>query len=167
MDQNSILKLQQLHPKLRAKAIKCYTEAVLATPKDIHPVIEQTYRSFAESDYDYQLGRTIKNPDGADKNHPLGQIVSNAPGGYSWHNYGLALDFHLLVNGKAVWDKNQEGWMTVVNIFKDAGFNWGGEFTGKFKDAPHLEHKMGMGLVELLKMHIANKLIPGTPYVNF
>lgn len=166
MDTNSILKLQQLHPKLRDIAIRAYSQAVLATPKDVHPVIDQTYRSFAESDHDYQLGRTIINPDGRDTHHPMGQIISNAPGGHSWHNYGLAFDFYLIVNGVRSW-KVTDSWMTVVNVFKTVGFNWGGEFAGKFKDPPHLECKMGQSINGLLELHVENKLIPNTPYVNF
>lgn len=173
MDQNSTEKIRTAHPKLRAIMLSCYCKAVLATPDNVHPVIEQVYRSFEESDHDYQLGRTIKNPDGVSASRPMGQIISNAPGGHSWHNYGLALDFHLQINGKPYWPANEveaaknENWMIVVNIFKNSGFNWGGEFPGGFKDSPHLEHKMGQTIKGLLALHQQGKLIPGTPYVNF
>ena len=153
---NSLEKLQLLHPShgLRELATECYNKAVQATPKGVHPVIDQTYRTFAESDALYQQGRTKP-----------GQIVSNAQAGHSWHNYGLALDFHLVVNGKDIWDVNHD-WMTVVNIFKDAGFTWGGDFVGSFKDYPHLEIKFGHTIVELLQMHKDGKFIPGTEYLD-
>ena len=151
----SIDKLNQLHPKLRAIAIKAYNEAVLATPAGIHPVVDQTYRSFAESDKLYQQGRTMP-----------GEIISNAKAGQSWHNWALALDFHLVINGKDSWDVD-ENWMKVVNIFKAANFNWGGDFPGKFKDYPHLECKMGQTLNSLMSSYEAKNFIEGTEYINF
>lgn len=165
-DTLSISKLQLLHPKLRDTATQAYREAVQATPAGVHPYIVETYRSFAESDHDYQLGRTIVNPDGKSPEQPMGDIISNAPGGHSWHNYGLALDFGLKINGTPSYDEDKN-WMIVVNIFEKYGFNWGGDFAGKFKDGPHLECKMGQTINGLLQLHIENKLIPNTPYVNF
>jgi peptidoglycan L-alanyl-D-glutamate endopeptidase CwlK len=159
MDQQSLDKLNQLHPKLRDIAIKAYNNAVLATPDGVHPVIDQTYRSFAESDKLYQQGRTTP-----------GEIVSNAKAGQSWHNYALALDFHLIENGKDVWPDNppqDHNWMIVVNIFKAAGFNWGGDFAGNFHDYPHLEYKFGQTLNGLLASYEDGHFIPGTQYVNF
>jgi len=166
MDNRSITLLNQLHPKLRTLALACYGNACKETPVGVHPIINQTYRSFAESDHDYQLGRTIVNPDGRSAKKPMGNIISNAPGGHSWHNYGLALDFYMLINGRQSYTVD-ENWMTVVNIFCDAGFNWGGKFPGDLQDDDHLECKMGQKISGLLQLHTENKLIPGTPYVNF
>jgi peptidoglycan L-alanyl-D-glutamate endopeptidase CwlK len=133
---NSTAQIQTLHPKLRDIAQQAYNEAVQATPAGVHPVITQGYRTFAESDKIYQQGRTLPGP-----------IVSNAKAGQSWHNYGLAIDFVLMVNGNEKWDVDHN-WLTVVNIFKSHGFNWGGDFPGSFKDYPHLEMKMGHTLTE-------------------
>jgi peptidoglycan LD-endopeptidase CwlK len=141
---NSIDKLNQLHPKLRAAALTAYGEAVHATPVGVHPVIDQTYRTFAESDKLYQQGRTTP-----------GEIVSNAKAGQSFHQYGLALDFHLVVNGKDSWDVDSN-WNIVVDIFKNHGFTWGGNWTGGFKDYPHLEQKMGYTWQKLLEMYQNN-----------
>jgi len=155
METHSIDQLQLLHPKLRDIATKAYYEAVKATPALVHPFIDQTYRTFAESDAIYAQGRTTP-----------GEIVSNAKGGQSWHNHGLALDFHLQIDGKDSWDVDNN-WMTVVNIFKSHGFNWGGEFAGSFKDYPHLEYKFGQTLSGLLELHNEGKFIDGTQYVDF
>lgn len=151
---NSTEKLELLHPKIREAAKQAYAEAVGATPLNVHPVIDQTYRTFEESDKLYQQGRTTP-----------GVIVSNSQAGQSYHNYSLALDFHLQVDGKDVWavDKN---WMIVVNIFKKHGFSWGGDFSGSFKDYPHLENKLGHNWRELLALHKAGDFIEGTEYVN-
>lgn len=150
---SSIAQLNTLHPKIRAIALNAYNEAVAATPKGAHPVITQGLRSFAESEKLYQQGRTTPGP-----------IVSKAKAGQSWHNYGLALDFVLLVNGKQTWQVNTD-WLTVVNIFKKHGFTWGGNFAGNFKDYPHLEIKLGYTLTQLTALYNAGKFIPGTTYL--
>lgn len=154
MEQHSIAQLQLLHPAIRDKAIEAYYEAVKATPALVHPYIDQTYRTFAESEALYNQGRTTP-----------GEIVSNAKAGQSYHNYALALDFHLQVNGVDKWDVDTN-WMVVVNVFKAHGFTWGGDFTGSFKDYPHLEMKLGHNWRDLLVLHDAGKFIPGTTYVQ-
>lgn len=154
MDTLSTEKLQLLHPKLRDIALQAYEEAVSATPVGVHPVIDQTYRTFAESDALYAQGRTTP-----------GSIVSNAKAGQSYHNYALALDFHLLINGKDSWDTD-DNWMKVVDIFKSHGFTWGGDFAGNFKDYPHLENRFGYNWRDLLAKHDAGDFINGTTYVN-
>jgi hypothetical protein len=154
METHSLQQLQLLHPKLRDIAIKAYNEAVQATPAGIHPYIDQTYRTFEESDKIYQQGRTLP-----------GEIISNAKAGQSYHNYAIALDFHLQVNGKDIWDVDAD-WMKVVNIFKSHGFTWGGDFAGSFKDYPHLEMTFGYNWQQLLAKHNAKDFIAGTEYVN-
>lgn len=153
MDDISIIRLNQLHPLIRQSALDAYNEAVTATPPGIHPFVTQTLRTFEESDRLYAQGRTS-----------LGKIVSNSKAGQSYHNYGLALDFALMINGAIVWDVN-ENWMTVVNVFKKHGFTWGGDFIN-LKDYPHLENKLGYNWRDLLKMHEDKKFIPGTEYLK-
>lgn len=153
-DTHSLAQLQLLHPKLRDIAIQAYNEAVSETPAGVHPYIDQTYRTFAESDKLYQQGRTTP-----------GEIISNAQAGQSYHNYGLALDFHLQVNGSDNWTVDHD-WMTVVNIFKSHGFTWGGDFAGNFKDYPHLEMRFGYNWRDLWVKYNVKDFIEGTEYVN-
>lgn len=155
METKSIERLHLLHPICRDKALLAYNEAVKATPVGVHPFIDQTYRTFDESDKLYAQGRTTP-----------GEIVSNAKGGQSWHNYGLALDFHLQINGKDVWDENNASWKVVVNIFKQHGFTWGGDFAGNFKDYPHLEYKHGYTLAQVQELHSKGDFINATTYLN-
>jgi peptidoglycan L-alanyl-D-glutamate endopeptidase CwlK len=126
METKSLDRLQLLHPAIRKDAIAAYREAVKQTPKGVHPFVVQTLRTFEEQDLLYQKGRTRPGP-----------VVTNARAGSSYHNYGLALDFCLEVNGKLMWTVNKD-WMTVVTIFKSYGFDWGGDWSN-FKDYPHLE----------------------------
>jgi peptidoglycan L-alanyl-D-glutamate endopeptidase CwlK len=140
-DEVSINRLKLLHPAIRQDAIDAYNEAVRKTPVGVHPVIIETFRSFEMSDLYYQKGRTKPGP-----------IVSYARGGQSYHNYGLALDFALQVNGKIPWKINKD-WMTVVDIFKSHGFEAGIDWAGKKKDAPHFQKTFGLNWRELLKRH--------------
>jgi len=152
---NSIVQIRTLHPKLRDITLQAYNESVNATPAGIHPIITQGYRTFAESKKLYAQGRTSP-----------GEIVTNAQAGSSYHNYGLAIDFALRVDGKTTWNEKHPDWMTVVNIFKKHGFNWGGDFIGSFKDYPHLEMRFGLHWRELLVLYQSNNFITGTNYVQ-
>jgi len=109
-------------------------------------LITQGLRTTAEQNALYAQGRTKP-----------GAIVTQAKGGYSYHNYGLAVDFALLLpGGTAVsWDMSRDGdgdatadWQEVVRQAKDLGFEWGGDWTS-FKDYPHLQMTFGLSLAEL------------------
>lgn len=155
VDPISISRLKELHPAIREKAIAAYTEAVRITPVGIHPFITEGMRSFERSDALYAQGRTKP-----------GKIVTNAPGGSSMHNYGLAIDFviQLLPSKKLHWlvDAN---WMKVVAVFKKHGFVWGGDFKS-IKDYPHFEMTFGYTWRQLLQKHQAKDFIPGTKFVR-
>lgn len=158
MEQQSIERLKLLHPAIRNDALDAYSDAVQKTPKGIHPFITQTLRTFEESDFLYSLGRTRVNPDGKSSIKPMGNIVTNAKAGQSYHNFGLALDFVIFDDGKQSWivDNN---WMIVVECFKRKGFSWGGDFSG-FKDNPHLEKKGKYNWRDLLVKYDNKDFIP-------
>lgn len=130
MDTVSERKLLLLHPAIRGNAIIAYKKAVRNTPVGVHPAITETMRSFKRSNELYAQGRTTP-----------GKIVTNAKAGQSYHNYGLAIDFVIEVNGRPDWTVNKN-WMTVVECFKDQGFFWGGDFR-TIKDYPHFEKRLG------------------------
>lgn len=86
-----------------------------------------------------------------------GPIVTNAKGGYSYHNFGLAIDFALLLsNGSSVsWDMNADynsnnikDWIEVVDEAKKLGLEWGGDWTS-FKDYPHFQMLFGLSTAKL------------------
>ena len=147
MEETSIKRIAQCHPKVREKFLAAYNEAVKVTPIGVHPFVTQAMRTFAESDALYALGRTKVNPDGKSSKKPLGNIVSNAKAGQSYHNYGLAIDFVNQVNGDAKWDVDAN-WMKVVAVFKKHGFSWGGDWK-TFKDYPHFEYTFGLSVSQL------------------
>lgn len=139
----SSTRLIGLHPVVMAAATvlieRCYARGV-------HILITQGLRTIAEQDALYAQGRTKP-----------GSIVTNAKGGYSYHNYGLAVDFALLLtNGSSVsWDMCRDGnnnqvadWQEVVKEAKALGFEWGGDWTS-FKDYPHFQMVFGLTLIQL------------------
>lgn len=152
METKSLERLEKLHPEIRKDAIKAYKEAVRRTPVGIHPYITETVRTFAQQDALYAIGRTKP-----------GNKVTNAKGGQSLHNYALALDFVLKINGKVSWivDKN---WLIVVDCFEKYGFEWGGSWK-RSKDFPHFQKTFGYTW-QLLKVKYLNKVfISGTKFV--
>ncbi|NUU61276.1 M15 family metallopeptidase [Paenibacillus agri] len=139
----STARLSGLHPVILAASAalieRCYA-------RGIPIVITQGLRTIAEQDALYAQGRTKP-----------GSIVTNAKGGYSYHNYGLAVDFALLLpNGSSVsWDMKLDGngnniadWLEVAEEGKRLGFEWGGDWTS-FKDYPHLQMTFGLTLAQL------------------
>jgi peptidoglycan L-alanyl-D-glutamate endopeptidase CwlK len=91
--------------------------------------------------------------------------VTNARGGQSIHNYGMAFDIVILKdkdnNGTfetASFDID-EHWMKVVKFFKAKGWTWGGDWKS-FKDAPHFEKTFGhtWRTLQIREMFIDNGL---------
>lgn len=100
-------------------------------------MVFQGFRSKEEQDYLYAQGRTRPGP-----------IVTNAKGGYSNHQYGVAVDIVFVENGRPSWGEHHP-WNILGGIGKKHGFSWGGDWQG-FKDRPHLEMQLGYTLYDFL-----------------
>jgi peptidoglycan L-alanyl-D-glutamate endopeptidase CwlK len=164
METKSIERINGCHPKIVLLLLAAYAEAVLKTPKGIHPYITEGLRSFERSDALYNQPFDGKDNDGDGKIDEPDERVSNVRGGSSMHNYGLAVDFVNEVNGTWPWtvDKN---WMLVVSIFKKHGFKWGGDFKTIY-DPPHFEMPFGYTIKQLYDKHKRKDFIPGTTWLN-
>jgi peptidoglycan L-alanyl-D-glutamate endopeptidase CwlK len=159
MDKITLDRIQLIHPVLRNEVREIYEEICQVLRENVRCRFTHTLRTFAEQDALFAQGRTKP-----------GGIVTNARSGMSWHNYGMAIDIVLLV------DKNRDGvfesvswdtradfdgdgkrdWIEVVNIFKQFGWEWGGDW--KFYDAPHFQKTMGQSIRGMLAKHKAGKL---------
>jgi peptidoglycan hydrolase-like protein with peptidoglycan-binding domain len=95
---------------------------------DIYVCVAQGYRSKDEQDELYAQGRTEP-----------GNKVTNAKGGQSNHNFGVAVDLCLYTeDGKdVIWTADGD-FKKVVAAMKKEGFKWGGDWKS-FKDNPHFE----------------------------
>lgn len=154
MDKVSVERAKLMHPKLVDETLKILQEMTNALAGKALPRLAYTFRSLAEQDALYAQGRTKKFDNSGNR---LG-IVTNAKGGQSYHNYGLAYDIVLLLdkdaNGtyeSASWDTKadhdkdkQPDWMECVKIAKAHGWEWGGDFQGNFKDMPHFQKSFGL-----------------------
>lgn len=72
-----------------------------------------------------------------------GGHVTNAPPGFSWHQWGEALDCFWVLDGKAEWStKKLVGGQNAYHVYADEaeslGLTVGGHWK-KFKDWPHLQ----------------------------
>lgn len=159
-DKISENRISLLHPAIREEVLQLMNAAEKLLPENCAIRIVQGLRTIAEQDALYAKGRTLP-----------GKKVTNAKGGSSYHNYGLAIDFCLLYdldgNGsyeKLSWNVNNE-WKTVALLFEDAGYEWGHRWS-KLVDSPHLQKSFGYNWRGLLKMYNEGKFIPGTQYVT-
>jgi len=149
-DAISAKRLEQLHPK--AKGIfKAFIEECEDT-FGITLRISQGLRTIAGQDALYAQGRTSS-----------GHIVTNAKGGSSFHNYGLAVDLvEMDHNGaEANWKYDMA---TLVPIAKKHGEQWGGDWI-HIKDYPHFQLSFGYTWQQLFEKY-QNKDVDKSGYVN-
>jgi peptidoglycan L-alanyl-D-glutamate endopeptidase CwlK len=154
MDRISISRIAMMHPKLRVILSQIFSEINTALSGRATVRFTQVLRTFKEQDALFAQGRTKP-----------GSKVTNARGGQSFHNYGLAVDFCLILDGKEVsWSQTADfdgdlkaDWMEVVAIFKKYGWEWGGDFRS-IKDSPHFQKTFGYTEAQLLALHKAGKV---------
>jgi len=157
-DKITLDRIAKLHPKLRDEVYEIYNVICSELKGRAICRFSHTLRTFHEQNELYALGRTKP-----------GKIVTNAKGGQSYHNYGLALDIVLLVdrdgNGtyeSASWETNVDfdrdgiaDWQEVVKIFKLYGWEWGGDW--KFSDKPHFQKTFNKSIIQLQQLHLAGR----------
>jgi peptidoglycan L-alanyl-D-glutamate endopeptidase CwlK len=146
-DNITLERIKLIHPKLREEVMEIYDEINEALSGSAMCRFSHTLRTFAEQNVLYAQGRTKP-----------GKIVTNAKGGLSYHNYGMAIDIVLIANGAASWDSGKDfdadgkaDWMEVVSIFKQ--FGWEAGIDWKFRDAPHFQKSLGYSVRQLVAMH--------------
>lgn len=163
MDVRSQAIIEGLHPKFKPSVQLAWEQAQAAMPPNVQIILICGYRSFDESNALYAIGRTIKG-ENATLEHPMGDVVTNASAGSSYHNYSLAVDFAMITNGVNEYAVGPN-WMKVVEIMKTAGMTWGGDFPN-LKDNPHFENRYGYNWRDLLALHNEGKFISGTSFVD-
>lgn len=137
MDKVTQDRIALLHPKFRDEMTKIINECNKELTGRSQVRIAQGLRTDKEQAALYAQGRTTK-----------GKIVTNAKAGQSIHNYGLAVDIVLIIDGKtASWDTKADwdldgvaDWMECVAVFNKYGWDWGGNWKS-FKDMPHFEKR--------------------------
>lgn len=102
----------------------------------------QTLRTTKEQDTLYAQGRT-----------KVGNIVTNAKGGYSFHNFGVAFDVCPVVNKKLEWN-DKKIFKKIGTIGLSLGLEWGGAWKA-FKDLPHFQYTANYTLADFRKNKVA------------
>ena len=153
-DKVTLQRIQSAHPSLRVELRAIYEEIFEKLTGKAKVRFTHVLRTFIEQNRLYAIGRTtgIK-----------GRIVTNAKGGDSYHNWGFAVDFVLLIDDKEISydmlkDYDFDGiadWGEVVTIFKKYGWEYGGDWK-KFKDYPHFQRTFGYTIKELKEMKLDN-----------
>ena len=95
--------------------------------RGIHIFVTSTLRTFHEQDQLYAQGRSMP-----------GNIVTNAKGGESRHNHGLAFDIAFRSPPASSPFGEENPWNQVGAIGKALGLEWGGDWVG-FRDRPHFQ----------------------------
>ena len=113
-----------LHPAIRWQAAGLVNDA--ADQMGIALRVTDGTRSFQEQEDLYAQGR----------NGDPGPIVTNARGGQSYHNYGLAIAVGRL--DAELYDIN---WGDLARLARSRGFEWGGDFINI--DRPHFQRTFG------------------------
>lgn len=125
-----------LLPKAQAAARRFMEAAIAAMSKHgIDVRIISGTRTYKEQDELYAKGRTKPGPK-----------VTNARGGYSNHNFGVAFDIGLFAGKKYLGESKH--YKELGKIGREQGLEWGGDWQS-FKDEPHYQLKTGLTLAEM------------------
>lgn len=127
-------RLAHCEPGLRRKALACFAKG-----RKLGAICVRGLATFAEQNALYAQGRTKP-----------GRIVTNARGGQSYHNFGLAFDFCIVRRGRALFDTSDPAWRAFVKIAKAAGFVQGDR--GNY-DPPHFQPRKVPSLASLRRKY--------------
>lgn len=156
-----------LYPKVISIRNILYDDMYTAT--GLRMRMTSGYRDISEQEKIYAIGRTVmgKNPS---KNLPMGQIVTRAIPGHSYHNYGLAFD-SCFVGDDPYLEKMSEKdrnyiWARFGELVRNhGGLMWGGDFK-TFKDIPHAEKRFGLTTSECLEIVNAHGIVGFYQYLD-
>jgi peptidoglycan L-alanyl-D-glutamate endopeptidase CwlK len=123
MDAITKQRIAALWPELARRWVKVDDKLV---SMGITVRVDQGLRTWSEQDALYAQGRTAPGP-----------IVTDAKGGESWHNYGLALDFVPMLNGHPQWNRAFPWYAITIGIAEGWGFISGSKWANP--DFPHLQ----------------------------
>lgn len=149
LDERTKKNIETLLPQVRENFTKFMLAAQAEAAKQgLQYVAINGCRTWDEQEKLYAQGRTSP-----------GKIVTNARPGYSYHNFGLAIDCGVFKNGKYLdgsKDKNdvkraQDFHSYIASTSIKFNLRWGGVF--KIVDMPHYEYNTLTALNQLRAMH--------------
>jgi peptidoglycan L-alanyl-D-glutamate endopeptidase CwlK len=126
-DMRSETNIITLAPKVQALARKFLT---IMKNNSLDVRIISGTRTYAEQDALFRKGRFGSTE----------KIVTNAKGGQSNHNFGLAWDIGLFEGGKYITDNKKYKQLAPLALSELPELEWGGSWV-KFPDTPHYQYK--------------------------
>ena len=157
MDAKTLERIETAHPLVRDELHEIYKEIESCVNSHYSQIrFSDVLRTKEQQDELYKKGRSTS-----------GKKVTWVRGGYSYHNYGLAVDIVILLdkdrNGTfeaASWDTAFDGnndniadWLQVAQIFNKYGWQWGLiNSKGKRYDLPHFQKTFGYKASELKRL---------------
>ena len=144
-DERTENNLATLHPKAEALARSFLEKAAAALPAGVAVKIISGTRSYKEQDALYAKGRTLPGPK-----------VTNARGGYSNHNFGVAFDIGLFQGAKYL--EESPLYAKLGPIGEAVGLEWGGRWKS-IQDEPHYQAKTGLTLAQMRERVAAGKAV--------
>lgn len=124
MNSISETRLGEVAPQLAEKIRQLDT---MLQAEGIQIQVTQSLRPWSEQEALYAQGRTAP-----------GSVVTNAQPGYSWHNFGLAVDVAPFDANQPDWNVNHPVWQRLVTVGGSLGLVSGSEWR-TFPDWPHLQ----------------------------
>ena len=143
-DERTNKMLNSLHPEVKRLA---HRHIYQLKRLGIDARIISGNRTYKEQDYIYAQGRTRP-----------GKIVTNARGGYSNHNFGIAYDIGIFGNGGKVYLTADSVYKTPGIIGEKIGLEWGGRWKSPY-DPPHFQYRTGLNVRQLRELVAAGKPI--------
>ena len=154
-DERTEKNLATLHPKARP-AFRSFVKMAKEKlkPLGLDYIVISRHRTYEEQNALYAKGRTVKGDD-VTPSRPMGRTVTDARGGRSNHNFAVAMDDAIFLNGKYLdggtatdRGKAEEARKLIEPIGKALGLEWGGDWRS-FPDPPHWEFPTGLTMAEM------------------
>lgn len=129
IDARSEKVLATLHPQVQPLMRSFLVAAkAIAAKSGLEVKAISGLRSYAEQDALYAKGRTAP-----------GSIVTKARAGYSWHNFGLAIDVGVFSADGKTYHGSHALYDELGPLGQSLGLEWGGRW--KFRDEPHYQFR--------------------------
>lgn len=153
MDSRTKKNIETLHPNAREWAL-AHLQAIEASgklPPGFSVRIISGTRTWEEQDALYAQGRTTP-----------GTVVTNARGGQSNHNFGIAWDLGIF-DAKKNYLRASPLYAEIGPVGEEIGLEWGGRWQS-FRDLPHYQVRTGLKISELRALVIRGRDIPVPEY---
>ncbi|PIR69861.1 MAG: peptidase M15 [Candidatus Niyogibacteria bacterium CG10_big_fil_rev_8_21_14_0_10_46_36] len=130
MNNDTEADISLLKPKVRALAVRLIEEC---NKQGFSIMVSRGFRSTEQQDKYYAQGRTKP-----------GKIITNARGGFSFHNFGVAFDIRPVLDAENE-HKREAFYRKAGEMGMALGLEWGGAWT-TFVDPPHFQYTAGYSI---------------------